>query len=263
MTDIEDDAPPLVFSERIFDLARVVEDALRVPVEGMRDHVSGAEHLDERLQRRVGFADMDHHEPANGLRRLDSAFQRFHVVLAGDILGESGLDADNAVAILSTDANGLAYVGMSQVFELADVVGNHACQGDIQQGEQPGVRPFDDISSERGESGRARRSCVDGSRHTVRYIGDVRVDSVVRNTPEVVDVEVDQTRSDDQSLRVEDLSSLVFGYARCNGCDHTVEESNVGRAVDSLRRIDDGSVLDKKVVQRLCHMLSPYPARKS
>ena len=164
----------------------------------------------------MGLADVDHHEPADGLRRLDSAFQRFHVVLQCYVLGEPGLDADNAVTILSTDANGLAYVGVSQVFELADVVGDHAGQGDIQQGEQPGVRPFDDISPERGERGGARRTGVDGSRYSVGDIGDIRIDAVVRNAPEVVDVEVDQPRSDDQSLRVEDLSSLVFRHIRRN-----------------------------------------------
>ena len=215
----------------------------------MRDHVSGTKHLDEGLQRSVGFADMNHHEPANGLRRLDSAFQRFHVVLAGDILGESGLDADDAVAILLTDANGLAYVGMLQVLELADVVGDHACEGDIQQGEQPGVRPFDDISPERGERGGARRTGVDGSRYSVGDIGGIRIDAVVRHAPEVVDVKVDQTRSDDQSRRVEDLSSLVFGQTRRNGCDHSVEECNVGEAVDSLSWIDDGPAIDQEIVQ--------------
>ena len=160
------------------------------------------------------------------------------------VLGKSGLDADDAVAILTADADSLAYVGMSQVFKFADVVGDHACEGDIQQGEQPGVRPFDDISTECCEGGGARRSCVDGSRYSFGDIGDIRIDAVVRNAPEVVDVEVDQTRSDDQSRRVEDLISFVFGHTRRNGCDRTVEESNVGEAVNPLRRVDDGPAFD-------------------
>ena len=126
-------------------------------------------------------------------------------MLSRDVLGEPRLYADYAIAILTTNADGLAHIGVPKVFELADVVGDHAGQGDIQQGVQPGIRPFDDISPECVKRGGARRSCIDRRRHAVPDIGDVRVDSVVRHPPEVVHVKVDQPRRDDESRSVEDL----------------------------------------------------------
>ena len=150
---------------------------------------------------------------------------------------------------------------MPQVFELADVVGDHAGQRDIQQGEQPGVRPFDDISPECGKGGGARRTGVYGSRYAVCDIGDVWVDAIMRHAPEVVNVEIDQPRRDDETRRVKGLSRVVFRDTRRNRCDRPVDECNVGSAVDPLRRVDDGPAFYQEVIQGLCPRVPDAPTR--
>ena len=158
-------------------------------------------------------ANVDHHEAAEALGRLDGTLQHLDVVtLAQDVAGKAGLDSLDVWLVCQAGLDCEVHVGPSQVLELSDVRRRYTYGRDVKKGEQPRLSTLYVVLAKAAEGQRARGARVQGGSDAQCQVADVGVDSVRAGSPVGMDVQVYEAGRDDQTVRVEDFLRLFGGY---------------------------------------------------
>ena len=205
VTEIEDD-PALTRRPDVVPNPPIgVAEAIPQPREAVSDDVSRPKSSKDRLERRRRAGDVDHQRQPGGVGRLDSKLQRSNAVRSNRLRGYTDLDADDRVPVGVDAAKAFLDARVGEGLELPGEKGARETDGrDVQKGDDPlSCLPHVAVAERRVEVC-AGASSVDEGRHPVdetdRGGGNAKILPV-----EHVDVQVDQSRRDDQPFCVDDL----------------------------------------------------------
>ena len=193
----------------------------------------------ERL-RRVVAAEVDHHRNVGLASGLDRA--RHRLPLRSHVVGH--LHADDHVLVGERPLGGELRVHVAEV--LLDGAALHAVPHDVQEGEDAGLRPIDDLGLELREVAPARAADVHhrrlpGAERVAvgrHRAGPVAVLRVLR-APEQVGVDVDEAGRDVQPSRVDHPCGVCGRNVGGDGRDLPVGDRDVPHGVDAVARVDD------------------------
>ena len=207
VTEIEDD-PALTRRPDVVPNPPIgVAEAIPQPREAVSDDVSRPKSSKDRLERRRRAGDVDHQRQPGGVGRLDSELQRSNAVRSNRLRGYTDLYADDRVPVGVDAAKAFLDARVGEGLELPGEKGARETDGrDVQKGDDPlSCLPHVAVAERRVEVC-AGASSVDEGRHPVdetdRGGGNAKILPV-----EHVDVQVDQSRRDDQPFCVDDLVS--------------------------------------------------------
>jgi hypothetical protein len=206
----------------------------------MRDNVTAFEQRQNRADRRIILADMDHdrQRPSRFLR----AAQRFEIVGACDAIRQARLDANDDVAIALDSPSRQRHIGRAEIVQFTG------------RGDNPGARVVDQAAAHlrcapRNRGHRiniVRTACarIDPGRHAVLQ---------AHRRPFLaaagMGVNVDQARSHDLAPRIDGFGRVARNVGR--DCDNPAARyRHVPRRVEAHRGIDNAPTFDDQVVGR-------------
>lgn len=192
-----------------------VHDAAFAGAIGMGDDVAFSEEVENFGEGRKCAADVDHERKADGVGCFAGHAEGLEVMAAGDVFGETDLDAEDDVAIRFDGFDGELGIGEAEVDQLAPGVvggeGGLADDGDIEKGHDARVDDVDDVLAQAGKCVRAGGTGVDDC-------GDAFGDAVgiggnAEGGDAIVDVnvDVDEAGGYEFASRVDDLAGLGLG----------------------------------------------------
>ena len=244
--------PSLSLFHPLYDLPGLFEDAVLEAVEGVGDNVPGPKHVHQRGESRGAVANVDHHEAAEALGRLDGTLQHLDVVtLAQDVAGKAGLDSLDVWLVCQAGLDCEVHVGPSQVLELSDVRRRYTYGRDVKKGEQPRLSTLYVVLAKAAEGQRARGARVQGGSDAQCQVADVGVDPVRAGSPVGMDVQVYEAGRDDQTVRVEDFLRLFGGYGVLDSGDLAAGQRDILKAAQPLGRVNYRPALYQKVILHL------------
>ena len=159
---------------------------------------------------------------------------------ANEAVSLADFDADNDIPIGLDGFDGPVNVEQPLVGRLANLLGEHAGQGDVEEGVNPGPLLLNDVTTQAGERAGAGGPGVNGGRDTARQAGLVGNNTVMGDAPVHVGMEVNETGRHVAPGRIKRLSRLA-GQVGANRRDPPILHQHVGRSREVLAGIEYGS----------------------
>jgi len=194
----------------------------------VRDDVARREQLEDLRERRVRLADVQHHRQRPG--GAPRAADRLEIVIAGDVLRQPHLHADDPVAVPLDRALRGVDVRRGDVHQLA--AAGDARPRDVQKDAHAVRRGPRDLH-QRVDVVRARRSAV---RHRRDAVAQERGRRQVGRAD--VHVDVDQAWRDDLSARIDHVGGIRRGDARLDRADPPAFDADGGKILNEQIPLD-------------------------
>ena len=157
--------------------------------------------------------------------------------------------------MLPAHAHGQIGVRVLQQAVLADLEVHEADRGDVQEGQDPRLRPRHDVLAKSRQGGRAGAARIDQRGDPRASTGLVGLDAQVVAGKERVGMHVHESRDDVTSGDVDHRPARVTGNRRGDGRDAPGGEGHVARAVHSGRGVDNVTPLEEQLVVHRARIL--------